>query len=105
MLKTIGSTGSAAKPEKTKGKFSGNSMFGNMVDSGEAINPTKGKNQAKTTKSKILVKSKNHDISKSRTEKVGTGFLISEARLAFTQLRQAFIEAPIFHYFNPENRI
>ena len=35
-------------------------------------------------KSKILVKSKNHDSSKSRTEKARTGFLTPKARLAFT---------------------
>ena len=28
------------------------------------------------------------------------GFFIPEARLAFTQLRQAFVKAPIFYYFN-----
>ena len=76
-----------------------------MVDDGEATNPTKRKNQTKTTKSKILVKSKNHDFPKSRTEKVGTSFLAPEARLAFTQLRQAFVEALIFYYFDPESYI
>ena len=81
-------------------------MVGNsMIGSGEATNPTKGKNQAKTTKSKILVKSKNHDFPKSRPEEAGTGFLTPEARLAFTRLRQAFVEAPILHHFDPESHI
>ena len=62
-------------------------MVSNLIGGGEATNPTKRKNQAKTTKFKILVKSKNHDFFMSKTEKVGTGFLISKARLAFTQLR------------------
>ena len=80
-------------------------MVGNMVGGGEATNPTKGKNQAKTTKFKILVKSKNHDFPISRTEKVGTGFFTLEARLAFIQLRQAFVEALIFHHFDPKSHI
>ena len=62
MLKTTGNTGSAANSEETKGKVGGNSVVGNnIVNGGEAINPTKEKNQAKTTKFKILVKFKSHD--------------------------------------------
>ena len=105
MLKTIGNTGSEANPKKTKGGVGGNSMIGNIVGGGEATNPTKIKNSVKTTKSKILVKSKNHDFPKSRPEEAGTGFLTPEARLAFTQLRQAFVEAPILHHFDPESHI
>ena len=58
----------------------------------------------KTTKSKILVKFKNYDFPKSRTEKAGTGFLIPKARLVFIQLRQAFVDL-IFYHFNPESYI
>ena len=32
-------------------------------------------------------------------------FLIFEAKLAFLRLKQAFTEAPILHYFDPENYI
>ena len=42
---------------------------------------------------------------KSRPEEAGTSFLTSEARLAFTQLRQAFVKAPILHHFDPESHI
>ena len=85
MLKTIGSIGSAANTKETEGKVGGNNVVGNrMVDSGEATNPTKEKNQAKTTKSKILVKSKNHDFPKFRTKEAGTGFFTLKSRLAFT---------------------
>ena len=105
LLKTTESSGSAANLEKTKGKVGSDSMVGNLVGGGEATNPTKRKNQAKTTKSKILVKSKNHDFPKSRPEEAGTGFLTPEARLAFTRLRQAFVEAPILHHFDPESHI
>ena len=87
MLKTTRSTGSAANPEETKGGVVGDSMVGDVVGGSEATNPTKERNPAKTTKSKILVKSKNHDFPKFKPEEVGTGFFTSEARLAFIQLR------------------
>ena len=80
-------------------------MASNIVGGGKATNPTKRKNPVKTTKSKILVKSKNHDFPKFRPEEAGTGFLTPEARLVFTQLRQAFVKAPILHYFDPESHI
>ena len=80
-------------------------MVGNIVSGSEAINLINRKNQAKTTKSKILVKSKNHDFPKFRTEKAETGFFIPKARLSFIQLRQAFVEASIFHNFDPESYI
>ena len=103
MLKTTGSTRSAANSEETEGGVSGDSMVGDMVGGGKAINPVKRKNQAETTKSKIWVKSKNHDFPKSRIEKAGTGFFTPKARLAFIQLRQAFVEAPILHHFDLES--
>ena len=81
----------------------------NMVGGGKATNQanfTKRKNQAKTTKFKILVKSKNHDFPpNSRNKKVGTGFFTPKARLAFSQLKQAFVKAPIFHHFDLESHI
>ena len=102
MLKTTGSTGSAANLEEIEGKVCGDSVVGNsIVGGGEATNSTKGKNQAKTTKSKILGKSKSHDFSpNSKNRKAGTGFLTPKARLMFIQLRQAFIKASILHHFN-----
>ena len=106
MLKTTGSTGSAANPKETESEIGGDSVVGDsMVGGDEATNPTKRKNQAKTTKSKILVKSKNHDFPKSRSEEAGTGFLIPKARLAFTQLRQAFVKAPILQHCDSKSHI
>ena len=105
ILKTTGSTKSVANPKETKGKVGGNSIVGDMVSSGEAINSIKRKNQAKTTKSKILVRSKNHDFPKSRTEEARTGFLTPKARLKFIQLRQKFVEAPILYHFDLESHI
>ena len=104
MLKTIGSTGSIASPKETESGVGGDSVV-DVVGGGEATNPIKGKNLAKTTKSKILVKFKNHDFFKSRPEKAETGFFTTEARLAFTQLRQAFVKAPILYYFDPKSHI
>ena len=88
MLKTIKNTGYAANHKEIKGKVSSNSIVGNsMIGGGETINKanfTKGKNQVEITKSKILVKSKNHDFSlNSRNKKAGTGFLTPKAKLAF----------------------
>ena len=107
MLKTTGNTESAANLKETKSEVDGDNVDGNsMVDGGKATNPTKRKNQAKMTKSKILVKSKSHDFPlNSRNKEAGTGFFTPKARLAFTQLRQVFIKAPILHHFNPESHI
>ena len=53
------------------------------------------------TKSKILVKSKNHDFfSNSKNMEAEPSFLIFKARLVFIKLRQVFIEALILHYFD-----
>ena len=107
MLKTTSSTGSATNPKETEGEVGGDSVVGNsMVGGSEATNPTKGKNQAKTTKSKILVKSKSHNFPpNSRNKEAETGFLTPKARLAFTEFRQAFAKAPILHHFNPESHM
>ena len=107
MLKTIWSIGSVVNFKETEGEVGSNSMVrDSIVDGDEATNPTKGKNQAKRTKSKILVKSKSHDfLPNSRNKKAGTSFFTSKARLAFTQLRQTFIKAPILYYFDSESHI
>ena len=52
-----------------------------------------------------MVKSKNHDFPKSRPEEAKTGFLTPKAKLAFTQLKQAFVKALILHHFDPESHI
>ena len=55
MLKTTRSIGSVANLKENKGKDNGDSVVGDMVGGNEATNSIKGKYQAKTTKSKILV--------------------------------------------------
>ena len=43
--------------------------------------------------------------SPSKNSNGATGYLTPNARQAFTQLRQAFIEAPILRHFDPEYHI
>ena len=110
MLKTTKSTESIANHKKTKDKASGNSVVGNSVVDGNKIinqiNSIKRKNYAKMTKSKILVKSKNLDFPpNSKNMEARSGFFTLEARLAFTKLRQAFMEASIPHHFDSEYHI
>ena len=58
------------------------------------------------TKFKILVITKNHDFpSNFQNIEVKPGFFIFKATLAFTKLRQVFIKAPIFHYFDSKCHI
>ena len=49
--------------------------------------------------------SKNENSTNSDTTKDGPKFLTPNARTAFNCLRLAFIEAPIFQYFDPECHI
>lgn len=41
-----------------------------------------------------------HDVSLTDLEDFELGFLIPKPRLIFTELRQAFVKAPIIHYFD-----
>ena len=53
-----------------------------------------------------MVKFKSHDFPpNSRNREAGTGFFTPKTRLAFTQLRQTFVKAPILHHFDPESHI
>ena len=38
----------------------------------------------------------------SKSKKTQLGFLKSGARLAFSNLRQAFVKAPTFYHFDPD---
>ena len=58
MLKITESTESAANSKETEDRLVGNSVVGDMVRGNKATNSTKEINLVKTTKSKILVKSK-----------------------------------------------
>ena len=65
-------------------------------DSGKVRDDEIEKKGQKTSKSKNLSKSK---------KTIELDFLIFGDRLAFTELRQAFVKAPIFHHFDPKRYI
>ena len=67
---------------------------GDEVDDNE-VDDDVGTTAQKSSKSKNLSKSKEAE----------SGFLTSGARKAFTELRQAFVKAPILHHFDPERHI
>ena len=98
MLKTSGSTESLTQPEKAKVGVGGDSRAGryrseldrSKVDGGEVGDNEVGKKVQNLSKSKKSVRS---------------DFLTSGAKLAFAELRQAFIKAPILHHFDPERHI
>ena len=48
--------------------------------------------------------SKSTNLSKSK-KTVGSDFFTPGTKLAFTELRQTFLKAPIFHHFDPEHHI
>lgn len=80
-------------------KVSGNSEFGAQIQV-KSIN-LKNQNR-KTVKFKFLIKS-NHDFSS--TKGVGSVFLNFKARLVLTKLKQVFVKASIFYYFNSKCHI
>ena len=113
MLKTLGSTESKTRPGEGgvgvggssarcgKNKLDGSDLDGvefdgSEISGGEVEGDEIGKKGRKTSKSKNLSKSK---------KTVGSDFLTSGARLAFTKLRQAFVKAPILYHFNPKCHI
>ena len=100
MLKTIENIRTIVKPKKTKTEVYGDNMVcGNKVTN--QINFIKGKNQAKTTKSKNLVKSKNHNFPPNSINiEARLDFLILVARFAFIKLRQVCVKTLIFYYFD-----
>ena len=95
MLNTTRSIGFAANFKKTKAKIGDNNIVDNSLVGGSKVTNlkrfTKGKNQAKTTKFIILVKSKNRDFSSnSKNMKAGSGFFIFKTRLIFIILSKYF---------------
>ena len=62
---------------------------------------------AKMAKFKNQDKSKGKNLAKSKSfaQSPESGFLSSKAKQTFTELRQAFIKARIFHYFDPDYHI
>ena len=75
----------------------GSGMDDVEVDGGEVEVDEVGKKARKTSKSK--------NSSKSKKAVGPSDFLTPGAKLAFTELRQAFLKAPILHHFDPERHI
>ena len=80
----------------SRARRGGSEMNDVKVDGGEIEGNEVGKKAQKTSKSKNLSKSQ---------KTVGSDFLTPGAKLAFTKLRQTFLETPILHHFNPNRHI
>ena len=102
MVKTL--SNELAEPKKSGVKVGGNNKAKrdkSEIDEGEVDG---GKVEDNEVEKKVQKTSKFKNLSKSKT--VGSSdFLIPRAKLAFTQLRQAFLKTLIFHHFNPERHI
>ena len=79
-------------------KLDGSKLYRSEIGNNEIDD--KGDNEVRK-KSRNLFKS----INSSKFKKTELGFLISETKMAFTKLRQAFDKAPIFHHFDPKRHI
>ena len=98
MLKTSGSIESLTRPGKgeigvgsdNRAGRDGNELDGSKLDGGEVGDDEVGKKVQNSSKSKKTVQS---------------DFLTPGAKLAFAELRQAFVKAPILHLFDPERHI
>ncbi len=63
-------------------------------------------NAQKTAKSKKWIRAKKAEASRAKNLGIQSGlFFTSGARKAFTELRQAFVEAPILNHFDLERHI
>ena len=83
-----------------KCKFNGNKIGGGEVDGSEGRY-----NKDDKVKKKGQKTSKSKNLSKSKKTVGSSDFLIHEARLGFTELRQASVKAPILHHFDPKRHI
>ncbi len=65
----------------------------------------KSRKGQKTAKSKKWIWAKKAEASEAKNLGQSGLFLTTDARRAFTKLRQAFVKAPILNHFNPECHI
>ena len=94
--KGVVGVGGGSRAGRDRG-IDGSEMNDVEVDGGEVEVDEVGKKARKTSKSK--------NSSKSKKAVGPSDFLTPGAKLAFTELRQAFLKAPILHHFNPERHI
>ena len=78
--------GGGRRARRDRGELNRSGMDDVEVDGGKVEVGKKGRNSFKSKKTEL-------------------GFFTPKTRKAFTELRQAFIKAPILHYFNPECHI
>ena len=99
MLKTSGSIESKTRPGEGEVGVGGSKARrgGRKLDDGSEMD------DVEVDGGEVEVGKKGRSLSKSK--KTESGFLISGARKAFTKLRQAFVKAPILHYFDSECHI
>ena len=77
-----------------------------MEDQGEKEPLQKSHKGQKMAKSKKWIHAKKAEASRTRNLNSQSGaFFTTDARKTFTELRQAFIEAPILNHFNLEHHI
>ncbi len=79
-----------------------------MEDQGEkepAQKSRKGQKGQKTAQSKKWIRAKKAEASRAKNLGQSGSFLTADARRVFTELRQAFVEAPIHNHFDPERHI
>ena len=94
--KGIVGVGGNNKARRDASKLDGSELDGKKVDGGEVKVDEVGKKARKMSKSKNLSKFQ---------KTVGSDFLIPGVKLAFIELRQAFLKAPILHHFDSERHI
>ena len=95
--KGVVGVGGGSRAGRDRGGIDRSEMNDVEVDGGEVEVDEVGKKARKTSKSKNSSKSK---------KAVGlSDFLTPGAKLAFTELRQAFLKASILHHFDPERHI
>ena len=94
--KGVVGVGGGSRAGRDRGGIDGSEMNDVEVDGGEVEVDEVGKKAQKTSKSKNLSKSQ---------KTVGSDFLTPGAKLAFTELRQAFLKALILYHFDPERHI
>ena len=88
--------GSNSKAGRDKSELDRSRMDDVEVDGTEVEDNEVGKKVQKTSKFKNLSKSK---------KTVESSFFTPRARLAFIELRQTFVKAPILHHFDPKCHI
>ncbi len=101
MLKTTSVLGPAENPEQGGQGI----QMENQAEKEPVQKSRKGQKGQKTAKSKKRIWAKKVEASRGKNLGQSGLFLTSEARKAFTKLKQSFVKAPILNYFDAERHI